>query len=73
MTGWNLACLAVGMFLAGAYVALLCRALVEESTQRRLARAAEDALAPEQLDRLREYLASVEEHERDRLKLAHGG
>ncbi len=51
----------------GAYVALFVRALIGQASQRRIERAATESLAPEQLDRLREYIAVMDAHERERL------
>lgn len=60
MSGLNLAALLIAAFLAGAYLALFVRALFEESTRRRIANAAQDALTPDALARLREYIAAID-------------
>lgn len=67
MTGLNLASLLIAVFLAGAYLALLARALIEASTQRRLVQATKDELAPEDFERLRAYIGQVNEGERARV------
>lgn len=67
MNGLPLAASLFAVFWAGAYLALLVRALIEDATKRRLKTAAEAALEPEQLARLRAYIATVDEHERESL------
>ena len=54
-------------FAAGAWLALVARALVARHAQLRIERAATDALTPEAFERLREYLAEIDGHERARV------
>ena len=59
--------LVTAAFFVGAYLALVVRALVGLHAQIRIERAATDALTPEAFERLREYLAEIDEHERARV------
>jgi hypothetical protein len=67
--GLNLATLLLGVFIAGAYLALFVRALIGQSSDRRVREAAQAALDPDAVVRLREYLAMVDDHERARVKV----
>ncbi len=51
----------------GAYVALFVRALIGQAADRRVQRAFTEALDPEQLARLRGYIAEADAHERERV------
>lgn len=51
----------------GAWLALFVRGLIAEHAHRRIELAAEEALTPDQIGRLRIYIAAMDAHERDRL------
>lgn len=54
-------------FAAGGWLALAARALIADRARQRVNDAAVAALAPEQLARLRAYIAEIDEHERARV------
>jgi len=59
--------LPVAAFLAGAWLALVVRALVARHAQGRIERAAHESLTPEAFATLRAYIAEIDEHERARM------
>ncbi len=59
----------LAVFAAGAYLALVARALVGRHADRRIEEATEAALAPEHLEKLRAYLREIDEHEQGRHEL----
>lgn len=69
----SLAALLIAAFLAGAYVALVIRAFVEARAHDRVNDAAVNALSPDALARLRAYIATIDDHERERLTLSRDG
>jgi hypothetical protein len=69
MSDLTLATLLLGAFVAGAYLALFVRALIGQSSDRRVREAAQAALDPDAVVRLSEYLAMVDDHERARVKV----
>lgn len=73
MHGLNLASLLIAVFIAGAYLALFVRALIGQSSDRRVNDAAVAALDPDALARLRSYIGEVDSHERDRMTLVRDG
>lgn len=64
MTGLNLAALLIAAFAGGAYLALVVRAFTAERAHQRISDAAEAALSPDALERLREYIAAIDENAR---------
>lgn len=73
MTRLDLIALLIAAFLIGAYAALVARALVASRAHDRLNDAAVAALSPDALGRLREYIAEIDEHERQRIVLSRDG
>lgn len=70
MTGPTLAVALAAMFVGGFYLALVVRAWIAERSHRRISAAAE-ALDPDALARLREYIAEIDRHDRNRIRHAH--
>ena len=68
MTGWTLATYTIGLFALGAYFALVVRAIIGEHAQRRMSAAAEAVLDPDQMERLRGYIAEIDQHKRGRVE-----
>lgn len=52
--------LLVAVFLAGAYVALLVRALIARAGDRRIQAAARDALSDQELELLKQYVGAID-------------
>lgn len=61
MTGQNLAAVLIAALFVGAYLALVVRAWFALWAQQRMADAAREALDPDALARLREYIAQIDE------------
>jgi LPS O-antigen subunit length determinant protein (WzzB/FepE family) len=68
LSGLNLAALLLAAFAAGAYLALVVRAWTSQHAQQRIVDAAHEALDPDSLARLREYIARVDERAMMRLE-----